>query len=91
MATSVKMTEEDKHRLDRLQGELMVHTGRRVSQQELLSRLLNLGEAERERLLEEGTIPMSAHEIDLMSHLCVDSHKRTREEDIDRAVAGEMR
>jgi hypothetical protein len=69
----------------------MVHTGRRVSQQELLSRLLNLGEAEKERLLGEGTRPMSAHEIDLMSHLCVATHKRTREEDIDRTLASEMR
>lgn len=91
MATSVKMTEEDKHRLDRLQGEIIVHTGRRVSQQELLSRLLSLGEAEKDRLLEEGARPMSAHEIDLMSHLCVDTHKRTCEEDIDRALAGEMK
>lgn len=41
MATSVKMDERTKDRLERLQAEIKLQTGTKVSQQELLARLLD--------------------------------------------------
>lgn len=41
MATSVKMDERTKDRLERLQAEIKLETGRKVTQQELLKRLLD--------------------------------------------------
>ena len=41
MATSVKMNEGTKDRLERLQAEIKLQTGVKVSQQELLDRLVD--------------------------------------------------
>ena len=91
MATSVKVREQDKERIDRLQGELARRRGRRVSQQELFTSLLNLGEAEKERLLEDAARPMTDREIAALERLCVDTGVRTREAEIDASVAGAAR
>ncbi|HKZ48789.1 MAG TPA: hypothetical protein VJ397_08405 [Thermoplasmata archaeon] len=87
MATSVKMRDRDKRRLDRLQGELTLRRGRKLSRQELLSWLVSLGESEMERLLKDATRPMTEREIASMERLIVDTGVRTRETEIDRAVA----
>ncbi len=87
MATSIKIRERDKRRLDRLQGELTVRHGRKVSQQELLTWLLNLGEREKRRLLMDATRPMSAREIAALKRLCVRTGVKTHESEIDRVVA----
>jgi hypothetical protein len=89
MATSVKMRERDKRRLDRLQGELTVRRGRKMSQQELLAWLLQLGEAAKHRLSEDAGRPMTDREIAAMERLVVSTGIRTREEEIDRVVAVE--
>jgi hypothetical protein len=87
MATSVKMLEKDKHRLDRLQGEIMVREGRRVPQQEILSWLLDLGEAEKQRLASDASRPVSPREMTALKRLVVRGGPRTREEDIDATMA----
>ncbi len=91
MATSVKVRERDKERIDRLQSELARRRGRRVSQQELFTWLLNLGEAEKDRLLEDATRPMTDREIAALETLCVDTGVRTHEKEIDDVVAGAAR
>jgi len=87
MATSVKMREQDKRRLDRLQGELTLRRGRKMSQQELLAWLVRLGESEKDGLLKDAERPMTEREIAAMKRLTVSTGIRTREEDIDRVVA----
>ena len=87
MATSVKMREEDKRRLDRLQGSLTLRSGRKVSQEELLSWLLNMGERNQDQLFADGPAPMTEKEIAAMARLAVRTGIRTREEEIDEAVA----
>lgn len=89
MATSVKMRDHDKRRLDRLQGELTLRRGRKLSQQELLSMLLNLAEEEKDRLEADAERPMTDRAIAAMERLAVSTGVRTREEDIDRVVAEE--
>ncbi len=91
MATSVKMREEDKRRLDRLQGELQALRGRRVSQQDLLSWLLTMAEGQKELLGDDAARPMTKNEIAAMLRLCVSTGVKTREEDIDEDLVREMR
>jgi hypothetical protein len=91
VATSIKIRDRDKRRLDRLQGEAMARRGRKVSQQELVAQLLDLGESMRERLFEDASRPMTAREIAAMHSLIVDTGVRTREEEIDEVIASEAR
>jgi hypothetical protein len=91
MATSVKVRDRDKARLDRLQIELARRRGRRVSQQELFTWLLNLGVMEKDRLLEDSARPMTRRQIVALERLCVDTGVRTRESEIDEVVAGAAR
>ena len=91
MATSVKMREEDKRRLDRLQGELLAMRGRKVSQQDLLSWLLTIGEREPGRLGENAARPMTDLEIAAMMRLRVRAGGKGGEEDIDDDIAREIR
>ncbi|HKZ64651.1 MAG TPA: hypothetical protein VJ400_09440 [Thermoplasmata archaeon] len=91
MASSVKMKERDKRRLDRLQGELTLRRGRKMSQQEILAWLLSLGEAAKARFTEDAERPMTGREIASMERLTVNTRIRTREGEIDRVVAEESR
>ncbi len=91
MASSIKIRDADRRRLDRLQGEIMARRGRRISQQELMAMLLDLGEALRGRLLEEAQQPMTKREIAALDRLVVSTGIRTRQEEIDEAVAREAR
>jgi hypothetical protein len=90
VATSVKLAERDKQRLDRLQGELTARQGRKVAQQDLLSWLFDLGEAEQARYSRDAMRPMTSREISALRHLGVKAGARTREEEIDVTVAREL-
>ena len=81
------MREEDKRRLERLQGALTLRSGRKVSQEQLLSLLLNLAERNQEQFFADGPQPMTEKEIAAMLRLAVHTGIRTREDEIDRAVA----
>lgn len=91
MATSIKIRDADKRRLDRLQGEVMARRGRKISQQELVAMLLDLGYDMKDRLFEDDTRPMNAREIAALDRLIVSTGIRTREEDIDEDVLSEGR
>lgn len=91
MASSIKMRAADKERLDRLQGEIMARSGRRVPQEEILSRLLDLGEAQRHRLTEDPERQMNPREIAALKRLAVRTGVRTREEEIDRVLSRAIR
>jgi len=91
MATSVKMRDEDKQRLDRLQGELQALRGYRVPLQELMARIVTLAEGHKELLFEDAARPMTEKEIAAMRRLCVRTGIPTREEDIDDIIAEEAR
>ena len=87
MATSVKMRERDKQRLDRLQGAMMSREGRRLPQQAILAWLLDLGEAEERRSTVDAARPMSPQEVTSLKKLVVRTGVHTREEEIDTAIA----
>ncbi|HKZ60197.1 MAG TPA: hypothetical protein VJ547_10185 [Candidatus Thermoplasmatota archaeon] len=89
MATSIKIRDEDKRLLDRLQGEIMARRGRRVSQQDLVAWLLSLGDAHVDEFADHEDRPMTEREIATMLRLAVHTGIRTREEEIDRLLYGE--
>ena len=85
------MRDEDKRRLDRLQGELQAMRGRRVSQQDLLSWLLTMGERQKQQLGDDALRPLTPSERRVLMSLPMRSGKRFREEDIDDDLNREVR
>lgn len=92
MATSVKMDEETKSRLEELQAEIKLETGRKVTQQELLRRLVDDAYGSRAELIDsfrDTNNPLTEAEIEEFLSFTFDSGVETREEDIDRILYDE--
>ncbi len=92
MSTSVKISGECKRLLDRLQARLIIATGRKVSQQELLDTMVRLS-AEREdelfKLIAGVRLPLSPEEVEKLMKLPTDWGVETREEEIDIHLYGQ--
>jgi hypothetical protein len=89
MATSVKMDEETKSRLEELQAEIKLETGRKVTQQELLDRIVTHALATKSEVVDsfrERTVPLSDEEIETFNQGTFDSGTETDEDDIDQLV-----
>lgn len=92
MATSVKMDEATKSRLEELQAEIKLETGKKVTQQELLDRLVNHAFESKEAFIDsfrEATVPLSPAEIERFNSGTFDSGVETDEEDVDRVLYDE--
>ena len=87
VATSVKMRESDKARLDRLQAKLVGLTGKKMPQDVLLARLVTLGEADLDALAGLEAKPRKEAVLTLFQ-LPVRTGIRTSEEEIDPALYG---
>ena len=85
MASSVKIRDADKARLDRLQASLSAQRGKKVSQQDLLAELIDLGSREQNGAL-GAPKAMTDSQWKRIQALMFDSGRRTREEDIDRDI-----
>ena len=86
MATAVKVDEDAKARLEELQAEIRLRTGAKVTQQELLSRLIDEAYDSRDDVIDsfrESTVPLSDAEKRQMQEGRVSSGVETDEEDID--------
>ncbi len=62
IATAVKVEEGAKARLEELQAEIRLRTGRKVTQQELLTRLIDDAYESHDEILDsfrEATVPLS--------------------------------
>jgi len=91
MATAVKMDEEAKSRLEELQAEIKLRTGKKMTQQEILSRLLEDAYESKSEFVDsfrETKVPLSEAEIERMNEGTFDSGTETREEDIDDILYG---
>lgn len=91
MATSVKMDDDTKSRLDRLQAEIQLKTGKRVTQQEILARLVERAiESEGDFVdsFREKRVPVSESERETFHDEMVSSGTTTTEEDIDDVLYG---
>lgn len=91
MATSVKMDDETKAVLERLQAEIKLQTGRSVTQQELLARLVDHAIDSKADLIDsfrEATVPVSSAEREAFHEGMVSSGVETAEDDIDDVLYG---
>ena len=86
MATAVKVGEDAKSRLEELQAEIRLRAGTRVTQQELLTRLIDDAYESRAEVIDsfrESTVPLSDAEKRQMQEGRVSSGVETDEDDID--------
>ena len=86
MATAVKVGEDAKSRLEELQAEIRLRAGTRVTQQELLTRLIDDAYESRTEVIDsfrESTVPLSDAEKRQMQEGRVSSGVETDKDDID--------
>ena len=92
MSTSIKVTDTTKSRLEELQAEIRLETGRNVTQQELLERIVTDSYESKDELIDsfrDEFEPLSEEAIDQWLSGTIDSGVETREEDIDEVLYGE--
>lgn len=91
MTTAVKVHDDAKSRLEELQAEIRLQTGRKVTQQELLTRLIDDAYESRESVIDsfrESSVPLSEEEKAVMRDGRFSSGVETDEEDIDDVLYG---
>lgn len=91
MATAVKVDEDAKVRLEELQAEIRLRTGRKVTQQELLTRLIDEAYESRGEVIDsfrESTVPLSETQKEAMREGRVSSGVDTDEDDVDDILYG---
>jgi hypothetical protein len=91
MATAVKMSEDAKSQLEELQAEIRLKTGEKVTQQEILERLVDSAVRSRTAFIDsfrDSAEVLSADEIDQFNAGMISSGVTTDEEDIDEILYG---
>ena len=91
MTTSVKMDEETKSRLERLQAEIKLKTGNKVTQQEILGSLVERAVDSKADLIEsfrDEFVPLTEEEREEFAGAMFRSGTETDEEDIDDILYG---
>lgn len=91
MTTAVKVDEDAKSRLEELQAEIRLRTGQKVTQQELLSRLIDDAYESRDEVIDsfrESTVPFSEEKKEAMARGRISSGAETDEDDIDEILYG---
>ena len=91
MSTSVKVTETTKSHLEELQAEIRLETGRKVTQQELLERIVTSSYESRDGLIDsfrDDFEPLSDDEIDRWLSGTIGSGVETPEDESDDVLYG---
>jgi len=91
MTTAVKVDDDAKSRLEELQAEIRLRTGENVTQQELLSRVIDTAYESRDAVIDsfrDTTVPLSETEKAAMQQGRISSGTDTDEEDIDDVLYG---
>jgi hypothetical protein len=91
MATAVKVDEDAKSRLEELQAEIRLRTGQNVTQQELLTRLIDDAYESRDAVIDsfrEATVPLSDADKETMRRDRFRSGVETDETDVDDVLYG---
>jgi len=91
MSTSVKMDDETKSRLEELQAEIKLETGKKVTQEELLRKIVDHAFSTKSDVINEyrKTVPADEEEIEKFHSEISSSGVETTEEDIDEILYGE--
>lgn len=91
MATAVKMDEETKSELEALQAEIKLKTGKNVTQQEVLARLVESAVESRTEFVDsfrDAPDALSEDELTAFNEGMIASGVETDEEDIDDILYG---
>jgi hypothetical protein len=91
MSTAVKMDEAAKSKLEELQAEIRLKTGKKVTQQELLTRLIESAVDSRTEFVDsfrDGKTSLRETEIQAFNQGTVASGVETDQEDIDDVLYG---
>ena len=91
MSTAVKMDEAAKSKLEELQAEIRLKTGRKVTQQELLTRLIESAVDSRTEFVDsfrDGKTSLRETEIQAFNQGTVASGVEADKEDIDDVLYG---
>jgi len=91
MATAVKVEEDAKSRLEELQAEIRLRTGETVTQQALLTRLIDDAYESRADFVDSfraSPVPLSDTEKEAMQRGRISSGVETDEEDVDEILYG---
>lgn len=91
MTTAVKVDDDAKSRLEELRAEIRLQAGRKVTQQELLTRLIDDAYESREEVIDsfrEGGDALSEEEVATFFEAEFDSGVETDENDIDDILYG---
>jgi hypothetical protein len=91
VATAVKVDEDVKSRLEELQAEIKLATGKKVTQQTILTRLIEDAHESKSEFVDsfrETTVPLSDEEIQRLNESRIESGTETDEDDIDDILSG---
>lgn len=91
MATAVKLETEAKSKLEELQAEITLKTETKVTQQQILTRLISSAATSTPEFIDsfrEGTTAYSDEELTEFFSVTFDSGIETDEEDIDEVLYG---
>ncbi len=89
MSENIKIHEKDKRIFDMLQAELTLKIGKKITQQELFSRLVDFAESKKDNFFGRiFKLPLSEKEIRKIKSLQSDWGLVTAETDIDKEVYG---
>lgn len=91
MPTAVKVDEAAKSRLEELQAEIRLRTGKKVTQQDLLTRLIDDAFESRNEVIDsfrEQTVPLSEEQKETLRRSRINSGVVTDEDDIDDTLYG---
>ena len=91
MATAVKMDAETKSKLEALQAEIKLRTGKKVTQQEILSRLVNSAIESRSEFIDsfrDASPSLNEEELEQFNRGMISSGVETDEDDIDEILYG---
>jgi hypothetical protein len=91
MSTAVKMDKEAKAELEELQAEIKLKTGKKVTQQELLSQLVRSATNNRSEVIDsfrDGQVALSKADVERFNQGMISSGVETEESDIDEILYG---
>lgn len=91
MSTSVKISRESKRLLDTLQARLVIATGRKYSQQDLLDMMVKLSSERQDELvgiMENVRLPLPQEAVESLMEMPVDWGVETDEAEIDTVLYG---
>ncbi|ACM56676.1 hypothetical protein [Halorubrum lacusprofundi] len=91
MSTAVKMDEDAKSKLEELQAEIKLKTGKKVTQQEILTQLIESAVESRAEFVDsfrDGSTSLSETEVQAFNEGMIASGVETDEDDIDDILYG---